>query len=160
MANKKKDLAKVAVAALLLAASLPAASHANEVLSQGTLLAAGCGGGCGAATSSGSGSYDTSNPYNRPGNRPGSSYDSTSGSYGSSSSYQPGTSSGYGAGSMSADTYPGSNPGYMNQGSRPNPNRPGNPYPSDDFESGMGSMSSNPNMPPSQRGTNPSNRNR
>lgn len=53
MENKKKNLAKVAVAALLLAASLPAASHADETESQGILLAANCGnrGSCGAASS-------------------------------------------------------------------------------------------------------------
>lgn len=45
MENKKKDLAKIAVAAFLLAASLPAASHAVGIESQEVLLAAGCGGG-------------------------------------------------------------------------------------------------------------------
>lgn len=43
--SKKKDLAKIALAAFMLSASLPAAGNANfDAESQGTLLA---GGGCG-----------------------------------------------------------------------------------------------------------------
>ena len=57
MEKNKKELAKLALAALLLASSLPVAGHAGEVEVNGTLLAAGCGGGsgsegCGAVSSS------------------------------------------------------------------------------------------------------------
>ena len=48
MENNKKNLAKKAFAALILAASLPVAGHAVGTITEGTLLA---GGGCGAATS-------------------------------------------------------------------------------------------------------------
>lgn len=166
MTNKKKDLAKVAVAALLLAASLPAASHADEVESQGILLAGGgCGAspqGCGAASSrSGcgaaapsSGSYETSNPYNRPAGRPGNTYDSTSGTYGGSSGYHSGagSSSGWGAGSMSSENYNSGSPSYS-----PNANRPGS-YVSEEYMANPG----NPNAPQTQRGNpnNPNNPNR
>lgn len=68
--KKKKDLAKIALAAFMLSASLPAAVNANtDVETQGTLLA---GGGCAAAST---------------GNRP------ASGSCGASSGrYSPSTS--------------------------------------------------------------------
>lgn len=53
--KKKKDLAKIALAAFMLSASLPVAGHASsDAETQGTLLA---GGGCGAS----SGNHPSSN---------------------------------------------------------------------------------------------------
>ncbi len=83
MENKKKDLAKVALSALLLAASLPAASQAGEVKSQGVILAAGCGAqSCGASDSKNTGSnYNRSNEYSGTGSNPSRSINSA-GNYG------------------------------------------------------------------------------
>jgi len=142
MENKKKELAKAAIAALLLASSLPAATHADENIVQGTLLAGNCGGskaGCGASAGCGGSpanqpsSYSTSNPYNRPSNySTTTTYDTPSQYSSSPQSYQSYPMSSNSSGSQ--QPY-GNNPNVMS-------NRPGNPY--DEFDPGM---SKSPNSP-------------
>lgn len=138
MAQKnKKDLAKMAAAAILLACSLPTSGHAtDETETAGTVLA---GGGCaasqkGCAASQGCGATPSSTPgAYRPNQNYNANYDTT----GSSQGYRP-------AGGSYDTTNPG--PGYRPAGSydttSTNPGyRPGNP---NDPNAGMGT-SSNPN---------------
>jgi hypothetical protein len=115
---QKKDLAKLALAACILAAQSPQGLQAGneEHQGNGTLLAAGCGSKCGAKSQIADTS-DRSDMYNADRNSyraysTSSSFDNDNSNYGS-------TGSRYGSGT-STQSSPSNNPSYGNANSRSN----------------------------------------
>jgi hypothetical protein len=154
---EKKNLATMALTALMLASSLPAVSHAETEVAQGTLLARSCGanscGSCGAyySTSRTDETYRSSNPGTGYGSsnsyrdmtgygtksyrNADSSYDSTTTTYRSSNTGATGSYSGsYNDPSYSNSTY--SNPTSYGSSTY---NRPNSSTMSDDYSTGASS---------------------